>query len=163
MAPPVKHHHSSTHPWAIYSQNGWKNQDKPDPITSRRRLWPPKCLLVFEAPIVGTLDLLRFLCTVDVAWSMVCSWHERPVCYNCFDFPCCSWVLVNRFQMGHGQCAASLHIWGQQEDPTCTCGQRQRMACITYDCPLTRFDGDPKALFFIDESASNWLGQLCVQ
>ena len=50
------------------------------------------------------------------------------------------------YRTGHGICAASLHVWGIQDDPLCACGSKQTVSHIVNECPLTKFPGGLQAL-----------------
>ena len=67
------------------------------------------------------------------------------------------WVSLNRYRTGHGRCAASLHQWGIQDNPFCSCGSIQTMFHIVDECPLTKFNGGLRALHSADGQAVEWL------
>ena len=51
----------------------------------------------------------------------------------------------------------SLHQWGIQDNPFCSCGSIQTMSHIVDECPLTKFNGGLRALHSADGQAVEWL------
>jgi hypothetical protein len=74
-----------------------------------------------------------------------------------FDLPRQLWALLNRFRTSQGRCAANLAIWGQRDDPLCSCGQPQTMTHIVDECPLTKFIGGLRVLHTADDDDIAWL------
>ena len=74
-----------------------------------------------------------------------------------FHLPRHTWSLMNRFQVGQGQCHANLYKWGLALSPSCDCGQRQTMNHIVDTRPLTTFEGRLNLLHEADDDAVIWL------
>jgi len=57
------------------------------------------------------------------------------------NLPHCTWSMVNRLRIGHGQCGYLLHKWGFQDNPICDYGiGEQTINHIVVDCQSRKFN-----------------------
>jgi len=120
-------------------------------LLSRHPVW-----LALPGPEFSSLSSWKEDWSDQIIWNgfLVADPSVRP---PGFDLVRSDWVSLNRYRTGHGRCAASLHQWGIQDNPFCSCGSIQTMSHIVDECPLTKFNGGLRALHSADGQAVEWL------
>lgn len=64
------------------------------------------------------------------------------------------WTRLNRTRTRQGRCKDLMHKWKLKDDPNCDCGNGvQSMSHIIEECPLRKYDGDPKDFLTVTPEA----------
>jgi hypothetical protein len=71
------------------------------------------------------------------------------------------WTRLNRARTRQGRCKDLMYKWKLVDDPNCDCGEGvQSMSHIIEECPLRKYDGDPKDFLVVTPGAVAWLEKL---